>query len=66
VNGYKDFTATTERLAPESITKLLNEYLTEMSPIAQVHGGTIDQFIGDAILIFFGDPMRPIRWFAIA
>jgi len=51
-----DFTATTERLAPELITKLLNEYLTEMSAIAQAHGGTIDQFIGDAILIFFGDP----------
>jgi adenylate cyclase len=55
-SDIKDFTATTERLAPELITKPLNEYLTEMSAIAQAHGGTIDQFIGDAILIFFGDP----------
>ena len=55
-SDIKDFTATTERLAPELITKLLNEYLTEMSAIAQAHGGTIDQFIGDAMLIFFGDP----------
>jgi class 3 adenylate cyclase len=51
-----DFTATTERLQPEELTRLLNEYLTEMSAIAQRHGGTVDKFIGDAILIFFGDP----------
>jgi class 3 adenylate cyclase len=51
-----NFTGTTERLAPEVITRLLNEYLTEMSVIAQAHGGTIDKFVGDAMLIFFGDP----------
>ncbi|MEQ1954757.1 adenylate/guanylate cyclase domain-containing protein [Mesorhizobium sp. CN2-181] len=51
-----DFTATTERMQPEELTALLNEYLTEMSRIAQAHGATIDKFIGDAILAFFGDP----------
>ena len=55
-SDIKDFTATTERLQPEEITALLNEYFTEMSAIALKHGGTIDKFIGDAILIFFGDP----------
>jgi class 3 adenylate cyclase len=55
-SDIKDFTATTERLQPEEITSLLNEYFTEMSAIALKHGGTIDKFIGDAILIFFGDP----------
>ena len=55
-SDIKDFTATTERLQPELITQLLNEYLTAMSQIAQAHGGTVDKFIGDAILIFFGDP----------
>jgi adenylate cyclase len=55
-SDIKDFTATTERLQPEEVTRLLNEYFTEMAAIAQRHGGTIDKFIGDAILIFFGDP----------
>jgi len=55
-SDIKDFTATTERLQPEEITALLNEYFTEMSAIALEHGGTVDKFIGDAILIFFGDP----------
>ena len=55
-SDIKDFTATTERLQPEQITQLLNEYFTEMSAIAMRHGGTIDKFVGDAMLIFFGDP----------
>lgn len=55
-SDIQNFTATTERLQPELITQLLNEYFTEMSEIAHRHGGTIDKFIGDAMLIFFGDP----------
>jgi len=55
-SDIKDFTASTERLQPEQVTSLLNEYFTEMSNIALKHGGTIDKFVGDAILIFFGDP----------
>jgi adenylate cyclase len=55
-SDIKDFTATTERMQPEDLTALLNEYLTEMSNIALEHGGTVDKFVGDAILVFFGDP----------
>lgn len=55
-SDIKDFTATTERLQPEEITALLNEYFTEMSAIALKHGGTVDKFVGDAMLVFFGDP----------
>jgi class 3 adenylate cyclase len=55
-SDIKDFTALTERLQPEDLTTVLNEYFTEMSAIALKHGATIDKFIGDAILLFFGDP----------
>ena len=50
------FTNTTENLESEDLTRLLNQYLTEMSQIALEHGATIDKYIGDAIVIFFGDP----------
>lgn len=56
-SDIKDFTATTERLQPEELTAFLNEYFTEMSAIAEAHGATIDKFIGDAIVAFFGDPV---------
>ncbi len=55
-SDIKDFTAMTEELQPEEMTALINEYLTEMSRIALKHGGTIDKFIGDAVMVFFGDP----------
>ena len=51
-----DFTKTTDRLESEDLTHLLNHYLTEMSEIAAAHGATIDKYVGDAIVIFFGDP----------
>ena len=51
-----DFTATTDDLESEELTGLLNHYLTEMSKIALAHGATIDKYVGDAILAFFGDP----------
>ncbi|TIH12959.1 adenylate/guanylate cyclase domain-containing protein [Marinifilum sp. JC120] len=55
-SDIKDFTRTTEDLQPEDLTSLLNMYFTEMSFIALKHGATIDKFIGDAMLMFFGDP----------
>lgn len=51
-----DFTKITEKLESEDLTRLLNHYLTEMSEIALAHGATIDKYVGDAIVIFFGDP----------
>ena len=51
-----DFTGTTDHLESEDLTSLLNRYLTEMAKIAAEYGATIDKYIGDAILAFFGDP----------
>jgi adenylate cyclase len=50
------FTETTDRLESEDLTRLLNHYLTEMSEIAFSYGATIDKYVGDAVVIFFGDP----------
>src|SRR4030095_3861613 len=61
------FTETTDMLESEELTNLLNQYLREMSAIALEHGATIDKFIGDAIMLFFGDPeSRGAREDAIA
>ncbi len=50
------FTDISDALEAEEISSMLNYYLTEMSEIALANGGTIDKYIGDAILVFFGDP----------
>jgi adenylate cyclase len=55
-SDIKDFTASTAKWQPEEITFLLNSYFSEMSKIAYEYGGTLDKFIGDAMVIFFGDP----------
>ncbi len=55
-SDIKDFTASTTKWQPEDITYLLNSYFSEMSKIADEYGGTLDKFIGDAMVIFFGDP----------
>ena len=50
------FTATADQIASEDLTQLLNHYLNEMTNIALRHGATLDKYIGDGIMIFFGDP----------
>ena len=50
------FTEITDKMELEDLTQLLNQYLTEMSRIALSYGATIDKYIGDAVMIFFGDP----------
>jgi len=55
-SDIKGFSDLSEQLEPEALNTLLSQYLTEMSHIVHKHGGTIDKFIGDAIMVFFGDP----------
>ena len=55
-SDIRDFTPRTERLEPEALSEVLNSYFSSMTEIARAHGATIDKFIGDAVLAFFGDP----------
>src|SRR5690606_783765 len=54
-SDIKGFSTLSEELEAETLTDLLNTYLTEMAKIAIKHKGTIDKFMGDAIMVIFGD-----------
>jgi len=56
-SDIKDFSEMAERLEPEDLSTILNEYLSEMALIAERYEGTIDKFVGDAVMIFFGAPV---------
>jgi class 3 adenylate cyclase len=50
------FTPQTDSMEAEDLTYLLNSYLNRMAEIVLAHGGTLDKYMGDAVLVFFGDP----------
>jgi len=56
-SDIRGFTSMSETLPPDEVASLLQEYFTEMTGIVFKHGGTLDKFIGDAIMVFFGDPV---------
>jgi class 3 adenylate cyclase len=55
-SDIQGFTRISSVIQPEVLTHYINAYFSEMSEIASRHGGTIDKFIGDAMMVFFGDP----------
>ena len=55
-SDIRGFTATSERLEPEEVVKILNFYLQYMTDIINSYNGTIDKFMGDGILVLFGAP----------
>jgi class 3 adenylate cyclase/CHASE3 domain sensor protein len=58
-SDVRGFTAAAERMEPEQLVDELNDYLTEMTEIVFKHGGTLDKYVGDAVMVFFGDPLPP-------
>ncbi|MBT7902880.1 adenylate/guanylate cyclase domain-containing protein [Candidatus Woesearchaeota archaeon] len=57
-SDIRGFTTISEKLSPEKLVRVLNEYLTEMTVIVKGHEGTVDKFIGDAVMAFWGAPLE--------
>ncbi|QLF91893.1 adenylate cyclase [Pseudomonas sp. ABC1] len=55
-SDIKGFSELSEEMEAEALTDMLNHYLREMSKITHEYGGTLDKFVGDCIMVFFGDP----------
>lgn len=56
-SDVRDFTTISEKLTPEELSKCLNQYMGCMTDILFAHQGTLDKYIGDAIVAFWGAPM---------
>ncbi|MBX4190023.1 adenylate/guanylate cyclase domain-containing protein [Candidatus Parcubacteria bacterium] len=56
-SDIRGFTTISEKLTPEQLTHVLNEYLTEMTDIVIEHKGLVDKYIGDAVMAFWGAPI---------
>jgi adenylate cyclase len=58
IADIRDFTSLSERMPPRQVVRVLNRYFTEMVEECMEHGGMIDKFIGDAMMVVFGAPVR--------
>lgn len=54
----RGFTSMSEKMEPEEISVILNEYFTAIEPIISKHNGVINKFIGDAVMAIFGEPIQ--------
>ncbi len=55
-SDIRDFTTMSEGMSPDELVRLLNEYFNAMTEVLYKHSGTLDKFIGDAIMAFWGSP----------
>jgi len=56
-SDIKGFSEVADTIEPEELSRILNEYLSEMTEIAERYEATVDKFVGDAMMVFFGAPM---------
>lgn len=56
-SDVRGFTTASERMEPDELIAQLNDYLSEMTDIVFRHEGTLDKYVGDALMVFFGDPI---------
>lgn len=56
-SDIRNFTGNSEKLPPEAVVNMLNDYLTEMNRIVFQYEGTVDKYIGDAVMAFWGAPL---------
>jgi adenylate cyclase len=56
-SDIRNFTNLSEKLSPDEVVGMLNPYLEVMTKVVHKHGGTVDKYIGDAIVAFYGEPI---------
>lgn len=57
-SDIRGFTSLSEQLSPQQLTRLMNIYLTGMTAVIHEHRGTVDKYIGDAVMAFWGAPLK--------
>ncbi len=59
-SDIQGFTSLSEKMPPEELVSMLNQYLTQMTNIVFEQGGTLDKYVGDAIMAFWGAPLEDL------
>lgn len=60
-SDIRGFTSMSENMPADEVSKILNEYFAQMEPIIRKYNGVINKFIGDAIMVIFGEPIQDIN-----
>jgi class 3 adenylate cyclase len=55
----RNFTSLSEQLKPQEVVGMLNDYFEQIVEVVVAHGGVVNKFIGDAVMVVFGAPVKP-------